>query len=166
MPVEYSYNPIDLLPDVALGVKLPFNASGAGRAFNTNYQSVSSDAHVFTSVYTTEEQAISNLKNLILTRKGERLYHPTFGCDLQDMIFENINNDIALNTEVSDSMTADINYWLPYIEIVKINVGTLSSRASNNSINGFAVLLNFKVSTSNINREIEIFIDNSGVNII
>ena len=161
MPVEYSYNPIDLYPDIALGIKLPFNSSAAGKSYNNNYQSVSSDAHVFTSLYTTDEQAISNLKNLILTRKGERLYHPTIGCMLQDYLFENITSESTLQDDVTDGLTSDINYWLPYINIIDIKTSMLTE-----NINGFAILLQFNVTTSNINREIEIFIDNTGVNII
>ena len=49
MSIEKRYNPIDLLPDVAVGVKLPF---------------VGKDGTLFQLSYSTEEQAISNLKNL------------------------------------------------------------------------------------------------------
>ena len=50
---EYFYNPIDFKADVAVGVKLPFGKPNG----------------LFTQSYTTEEQAVSNLKNLLLTEK-------------------------------------------------------------------------------------------------
>ena len=51
---EYFYNPIDFNNDVAVGVKLPFGKPNG----------------LFSQSYTTEEQAVSNLKNLLLTRKA------------------------------------------------------------------------------------------------
>ena len=60
---EYFYNPIDFQKDVAVGVKLPFGKPNG----------------LFAQSYTTEEQATSNLKNLLLTRKGERPFQPEFG---------------------------------------------------------------------------------------
>ena len=60
---EYFYSPIDLEPDIAVGITLPFGK----------------DKGLFSLSYTTEEQSISNLKNLLLTRKGERLFQPEFG---------------------------------------------------------------------------------------
>ena len=35
-----------------------------------------------------KEQAASNLKNLLLTQKGERVGQPTFGSDLPRLLFE------------------------------------------------------------------------------
>ena len=58
-----NYNVLDLEEDKGVGLLLPLNKKSGG---------------VFGLSYTTEEQGISNLKNLLLTRKGERLYHPTF----------------------------------------------------------------------------------------
>ena len=44
----------------------------------------------FPRAKTLTDQAYSNLKNLLLTRKGERLGQPTFGSDLWNIIFEQI----------------------------------------------------------------------------
>ena len=51
MSIIKKYNPIDLLPDVAVGIKLPFTGK-SGNLFDLSYS--------------TEEQALSNLKNLLL----------------------------------------------------------------------------------------------------
>ena len=48
---EYKINPIDLKKNVAVGVKLPMGGRG-----------------IFQSSYTTEEQAISNLKNTCIKK--------------------------------------------------------------------------------------------------
>ena len=67
---EYKIHPLDLKKNVAIGVMLPLGG-----------------APIFKSSYTTEEQAISNLKNLILTRKGERPFQPLFGTDVYSLLF-------------------------------------------------------------------------------
>ena len=43
---------------------------------------------IFPVNYTTLSQAKDNLRNLILTRKGERLMQPEFGCDVWKTLFE------------------------------------------------------------------------------
>ena len=59
--------------DVALGISLPFNTR-EGSLFDLTFLSI--------------DAAITNLKNLLLTRKGERVNHPQFGTNLQDYLFE------------------------------------------------------------------------------
>ena len=52
--------------------------------------------------YTTLNQAKSNLINLILTKKGERLMQPEFGCDIWRILFEPIiNGQIEQRIEAS-----------------------------------------------------------------
>jgi hypothetical protein len=75
---EYRYNPIDFKKDVAVGVQLPFGKNKG----------------LFSLSYTTEEQAISNLKNLLLTRKGERPFQPQFGSDVYSLMFEQMDIDL------------------------------------------------------------------------
>ena len=109
MSIEKRYNPIDLLPDVAVGIKLPF----IGRAGN-----------LFELSYSTEEQAISNLKNLILTRPGERILQPLFGTELQNALFE--QNDDILKERIQISISEAVEFWLPYIGINELIIQTNS----------------------------------------
>ena len=43
---------------------------------------------IFSVNYTTLTQAKDNLKNLILTKKGERIMNSEFGCDVWKVLFE------------------------------------------------------------------------------
>ena len=43
---------------------------------------------VFTPTFTTREQTKSNILNYLLTNKGERVFNPTFGGDLRNLLFE------------------------------------------------------------------------------
>ena len=123
----YQYQAINEQPDQAIGISLPFNKSAAKRNVNTNYASGSLNAgSVFQQTFSTEEQAISNLKNLLLTRKGERLMQPNFGTNIYDSLFE-ANTD-TLVQEIKSSVRDDIEFWLPYIIVDDIDAIRLDDR--------------------------------------
>ena len=69
--------PEDIL-DNTIGIKLPMNGS---------------DKKLFNMSFTTEDQAVSNYINLLLTRPGERYMQPNFGIGIQLYLFEP-NTDI------------------------------------------------------------------------
>lgn len=74
---------------------------------------------IFHVNYTTLNQAKDNLKNLILTRKGERLMQPTFGCDIWKLLFEAIDGE-DLENRIEQSILEAVSIWLPYIQIDEI----------------------------------------------
>lgn len=65
-------------------------------------------------------QAKSNIINLILTKKGERVLQPEFGCDVHKIIFENITDDNLAN--IQGSVRSAIKIWLPYVEVIDVQV--------------------------------------------
>tara|TARA_A200000159_G_scaffold44128_1_gene40473 strand:- start:2335 stop:2772 length:438 start_codon:yes stop_codon:yes gene_type:complete len=134
----FFYNPIDFEKDVAVGIKLPFGKPNG----------------LFALSYTTEEQATSNLKNLLLTRKGERPFQPEFGSDVYSLLFENI--DLDLNERISDTLSEDIKFWLPYIVIDNIDVKTEPDR------NFVQIQLRFRVTEQGANQQITVFYDSAG----
>ena len=67
----------DLNPDTKIGLELPFARSRAG---------------LFGLTETTLEQAGHNIKNLLLTAKGDRVMQPDFGSRLRELLFEQIND--------------------------------------------------------------------------
>jgi len=74
---------------------------------------------IFAVNYTTLTQAKSNLQNLILTRKGERLQNPNFGCDIHNLLFEQINEE-TIGTKIEASILDAVGTWLPYLNIEQI----------------------------------------------
>tara|TARA_B100001057_G_C22712779_1_gene896480 strand:- start:601 stop:1038 length:438 start_codon:yes stop_codon:yes gene_type:complete len=138
---EFFYNPIDFKKDVAVGVKLPFGKPNG----------------LFAQSFTTEEQAVSNLKNLLLTRKGERPFQPLFGSDVYYQLFENI--DINLEDRVSETLSEDIKFWLPYIVIDNIEIETEPDR------NFLRIQLRFRVTEQGANQQIILFYDSAGTTI-
>lgn len=138
---EYQFDPIDIDPDVAVGIALPF--SGKNSVFQLNY--------------TTEEQAVSNLINLILTRQGERIMQPTFGWGGWALLFEQQTNDFA--TQLESSFKATVSYWLPYISIKNV---TVTSSPDDHTIYMSA---KFSVDPSGANQTITIELSSDGVSI-
>lgn len=134
---EWKINPLDLKKNTAIGVMLPLGGDP-----------------LFKLSYTTEEQSISNLKNLLLTRKGERPFQPFFGTDVYSLLFEQMTQD--LEDSLSSSLTADIQYWLPYIVISSIDINV---NEDDNKIN---ISLNYRVTENGANRNITMVITSQG----
>ena len=76
---------------------------------------------IFAVNYTTLTQAKDNLKNLILTRKGERLMQPEFGCDIYNLLFEQIHSTDDFENRIESTIESAVKSWLPYINIDRIN---------------------------------------------
>tara|TARA_A100001515_G_scaffold108757_1_gene89678 strand:- start:738 stop:1172 length:435 start_codon:yes stop_codon:yes gene_type:complete len=95
----------DLNPDVRIGLKLPFNKGRSG---------------LFQQSQTTLEQAGSNIKNLLLTAKGERVMQPEFGSRLRELLFEQYTEE--LDERITEEIQKAISFWLPYITISKVDI--------------------------------------------
>ena len=89
----------------AYGITLPIKRG------NTGY---------FEQAYTSFEQAKANLKNLLSTRKGERIMQPEFGTGLHELLFEPLNDN--LEKRLTETITESVNFWLPYVTIDEIDV--------------------------------------------
>lgn len=72
---------------------------------------------IFSTNFTTLQQAKNNLKSLILTKKGERLMQPDFGCDVWKVLFEPIDN---IEISIENSIINAVSIWLPYLNINEI----------------------------------------------
>ena len=80
----------------------------------------SSDSNgVFATNYTTLSQAKDNLKNLILTKKGERLMNPEFGCDVWRVLFEQMDGSI-IESQIESYILDAVSTWLPYLNVTSI----------------------------------------------
>jgi phage baseplate assembly protein W len=74
---------------------------------------------VFPVNYTTLTQAKDNLKSLILTRKGERLMNPEFGCDVWKVLFEQMDGSI-IESQIEAYIVEAVDRWLPYLTLTSI----------------------------------------------
>ena len=145
----YQYKPVDN-SDQAIGILLPLNKGAKGRSPTANYSgSASTGRGVFESSYTTHDAVLSNLKNLILTEKGERYMQPNFGTNIRSVLFENNTNDIR--DILQDTIQEDIEHWLPYVNLTNLDV---TPSADMHSLN---IRLYFKITSIGANVVINIF---------
>jgi phage baseplate assembly protein W len=101
IPQTIRVNPLDLQKNIAIGVSLPFDKP-------------------FTSTYTTKNQIKSNLINLLLTTRGERLMNPLFGTGLREFLFEGITELNIGNLKLD--LINSINMFIPEISVVNIDI--------------------------------------------
>lgn len=87
-------------------------------------------------------QVKTNLKNLLLTQRGERMFQPNFGCDLALVIFE-LQTDDGL-ADVTAIIQTAVQNWMPF---VRVN-GVLVKRDEDN--NKIAVSVSFTLLSNNI----------------
>jgi len=86
----------------------------------------------FNQSFTTKEQVSSNIKNLLLTKKGERLLQPNFGSGLQELLFD--FNDDRLAIKIEEIITESITNWLPYVDIRQIDVAQSNENKDRNQV--------------------------------
>ena len=118
----------------------------------------SSDSNgIFAVNFTTLTQAKDNLKNLILTRKGERLMQPEFGCDVWKVLFEQLDGN-TVESSIESSILDAVSIWLPYL-----NIDTIIFDYDENDIDNNRIALDIKfslVSNKNLSESVQITVNN------
>jgi phage baseplate assembly protein W len=90
--------------DYAYGITLPIQIGNT--AFNQSFTSF--------------EQVKSNIKNVLLTKRLERVMNPDFGSGLQELLFE--MNDEILVSDVESVIRDAVSKWLPYVSVETVDV--------------------------------------------
>jgi phage baseplate assembly protein W len=165
IPTVFRSYEVDSYPDRAVGVLLPFN--GDSVLVDIKYPKEINrvaDVKAFRLSYSTEEQAITNLVNLLLTRKGERLMQPNFGSLIPEFLFE--PNNERNRQLLEDSVIADIEFWLPYILLDSVNVVSQSDIAFPDSYadHNVQIQISFRVTNIGANRTVTFFVDGANIN--
>ena len=97
---------LDLDPDVTIGLGLPMQHDEVNG--------------FFPGTSTTLSQTGSNIRNLLLTNKGERVGQPTFGADILLTLFEPMSDELI--TSVEEKISEAMADWLPHVIINKLKV--------------------------------------------
>lgn len=147
MAIEQRNIPVvDTEPDVAIGLKLPI-VSTQGRLFPLNY--------------TTDDQLFTNVKNLLLTSPGERVFHPTFGTDIRTSLFE--PNTTQLISKIKNSIEDAIAFWIPNAGIVSLEVEPLTVATGLVEENGVSISLVIQNLTSGVTQPVTFLATPSGI---
>ena len=104
MPIIQSkrqINPLSINGNTTIGVAFPLDV-----------------VNLFSGTQTVKEQIKTNLLNVLLTNRGERINQPNFGVGLKNILFEQgINED-----EVYERINQQIKIYIPEIYILEIKV--------------------------------------------
>ena len=79
----------------------------------------------FATTDTTIEAVKNNIRMLLQTNKGERLFHPNLGIDLRNILFEQITEETTVIIE--DLILDVLQFWMPFVEVRDILVETMDS---------------------------------------
>jgi len=130
MPFNFQQiNPVDLNPNVGVGVNLPFSGPS-----------------VFSSNYLTSQAIKYNLINFFLTNPGEIPLNPTFGGGLRAFIFEQMSEGTL--TGIENSINYSLETFFPNVIVNSLEV------LKDDDINTVTIKLTYSVVNSNINETI------------
>jgi phage baseplate assembly protein W len=132
IPQTIRANPLDLQKNIAIGISLPFNGP----------------AGPFNKTFSTKDQIKSNLVNLLLTNKGERLFNPEFGADLKTVLFEGITEDSI--DIMRNLINTNVSIFIPEVTISNINI---IKQEDNNTI---SVTIQYRINISNDSDQITV----------
>jgi phage baseplate assembly protein W len=130
MPFNFQQiNPVDLNPNVGVGVNLPFSGPS-----------------VFSPNYLTSQAIKNNLINFFLTNPGEIPLNPTFGGGLRAFIFEQMSEGTL--TGIENSINYSLETFFPNIIVNSLEV------LKDDDTNTITIKLTYSVVNSNINETI------------
>jgi phage baseplate assembly protein W len=110
--------------EYAIGITLPLQIGNT--AFNQSFKTI--------------EQAKTNIKNLLLTKRYERLMQPEFGSGLQELLFD--MNDDEFSDKLENTIIDSLSRWLPYISVDNIEINQSNQNKNNNIVE---VSISFRV---------------------
>ena len=126
---------LDTKPSTGIGVSVPFDGP---TGINTTY--------------TTKDTIKSNLLNFILTGKRERVFNPSFGSGVRELLFQPITEDII--DQIDNLIRGGVETYFPTVEIRELEV-TLQPDS-----HSFNIYLNYSIINTNIEDELQINLNN------
>jgi phage baseplate assembly protein W len=109
--------------DIFIGIDMPFR--------------VGDSEGYFASTQTVLDATKNNIRNLLQTEMGERVFQPSLGIKLRRYLFEPFTDEIGL--QIQNSIIDTFSFWLPFINIVSVRVNMHESTADidNNTLKVF-----------------------------
>jgi uncharacterized protein len=87
--------------------------------FTSNFSAHAGDLYRVTN----DDSVIQSLKNLLLTNPGERVFNPSYGCNIRGLLFENFSP--AVESTLRNIIEESIKAFEPRVEIIDVKVGAL-----------------------------------------
>ena len=74
----------------------------------------------FATTKTTMDAIKNDIRLLLMTQRGERLFQPLLGMNIRRFLFEQITNDTAV--EIENDIVDTFQIWLPFVDLQDIDV--------------------------------------------
>ena len=86
----------------------------------------------FKTTKTTVESIKNNIKLLLQTEQGERVFQPNLGMGLKRLLFEQITEDTTI--QIENNIVDVFETWLPFVELKDIQTNIDSTNQEQNKI--------------------------------
>ena len=129
---------LDTKPSTGIGITVPFDGP---TGINTTF--------------TTKDTIKSNLLNFILTGKRERVFNPSFGSGVRELLFQPITEDLI--DQVDNLIRGGVESYFPTVDIRELDV-TLQPNSKT-----ITIYLNYSIINTNIEDELQINMNNGGI---
>ena len=90
---------------VSVGIDFPFGRVGGGDGY-------------FKTTKTTVESIKNNIRLLLQTHRGERVFQPGLGMNLRSIIFEPLTEDTTI--QIENNIVDVFSTWLPFVDLRNI----------------------------------------------
>ena len=87
----------------------------------------------FKTSKTTIDAIKNNIKLLLKTERGERVFQPFLGMNLKRFVFEQMTEDVKL--QIENDIVNMFETWLPFVELRDIQIAAGQADANQNKIN-------------------------------
>ena len=101
---------------VSVGIDFPFSKIPNGDGY-------------FTTTKTTIDSVKNDIKLLLQTEQGERVFQPTLGIGLRRLLFEQMTSDITI--QIENNIVDAFERWLPFVELRDIQI---NNKSENNQV--------------------------------
>ena len=86
----------------------------------------------FKTTKSTIDAIKNNIKLLLQTEQGERVFQPNLGMGLKRFVFEQITEDTTI--EIENNIVDVFESWLPFVDLRDIQINIDSENQANNKI--------------------------------
>ena len=127
---------------VSVGIDFPLGLVSGGDGY-------------FATTKTTIDAIKTNIRLLLQTNQGERLFQPNLGMNLKQLLFEQASDET--NIQIENNIVDVFELWLPFVQLQNINI---DRRDDVNQIN---INIEFNISRApNSLDSVQVTFDNGG----
>jgi phage baseplate assembly protein W len=113
-----------------MGIGYPLAKSRTKKVFG-EVKNISNGAYITKTV--DKSLIIGMLRQLFLTKKGERVMNPSFGLDLKEYIFSPL--DLTTFEILRSDIVSQLKTFIPFLEVVRLNIFESNPTLADNGIN-------------------------------